>query len=534
MRIIYLILTFITSFATMSYAMITASIISDFTGEEVLAQCLTMGPYLLGLGLGSIMGDKIDSNNSLKALWRVEWMSVMFLPLIPLVHIVFIFGYLHLSPLGSSLESKTSLQLILTLAGVLSFGTGLLGGSQLPLIIRMVQEKIKAEIVLAVNYAGPLLAGPFIVFCSGASVPASVQIGIVGLFQIMGLCLLMFFSDKRLLRMILLSLPLLILIAVSKVYPRIEHLTVKASYIGTKIDSFSLQELKDTVSSIENYGHLERVRTPYQVIDFFSIQGHPEIQTPPNATLFLNRKTQFDLYAVDLYHQSMVYAGINLLSSIPENVLILGAGDGLLLKELKNFPDIKKITMVELDDGIIQWSKYHPVISGLNDHVFSKPDPRVNLIVGDAVTFLRRHSGDEKYDLILIDFPFPNGHELAKLYSQEFYSLVRKITTPETLVLIDMPIQREMSGELTQESQVILKTLRNSGFHNQLPYGPTASFIATKQGGETLEFNYHKFDYPLSLATKMNLIRLVDEEELNAINMDPGVPVNTMFWPRGL
>ena len=116
----------------MSYAMITASIVSDFTGEEIYSQCLTMGPYLLGLGLGSLIADRVKVENSLKILWRVEWISVLILPLIPLIHIAFIFGYIHLSGLNSTLESKESLKFILGLASVMSFGTGILGGSQLP------------------------------------------------------------------------------------------------------------------------------------------------------------------------------------------------------------------------------------------------------------------------------------------------------------------------------------------------------------------------------------------------------------------
>lgn len=533
MKIIFLILTFITSFATMSYAMITSSIISDFTGEEILAQCLTMGPYILGLGLGSIVGDKVLPENSLKALWRVEWLSVLVLPLIPIIHITFIFIYLHFSPLGTTLESKNSLRMILGLASIMSFGTGLLGGSQLPVIIRMVQDKIKAEIVLAVNYAGPLLAGPFIVLSSNFSITPSVQIGVVGMLQVLGLCLLVSTSQNRITRMMMLFFPLLILIGVSKTYPRLEYLTVKASYIGTKMDNVSLEEMKNILNVIESYGDLERVRTPYQVIDYYESQAHPEFQSPANATLYLNRKTQFDLYAVDLYHQSMVQAGLNLLKETPENVLILGAGDGLVLKELQEVPGIKNITMVELDEGIINWAKEHPTISALNKNIFDINDPRIKIIVNDAVSYLRKYSSDVKFDLIYVDFPFPNGHELSKLYSHEFYGLLDKASNPDTLVVIDLPIQRETAtGPLTLESRVILKTLKSAGFTNRLPFGPMAAFIAARKGGAPLAFNYSSMEKNISLATRLNLVRIVEEEELQAIEKD--TPVNSMFWPRGL
>lgn len=532
MNIIYLILTFISSFSTMSYAMITASIISDFTGEEIYSQCLTMGPYLLGLGLGSILGDRVKKSETLTAFWRFEWLSVILLPMIPLIHIIFIFLYIHLSPLGTTLESKTSLRIILGLASVLSFGTGLLGGAQLPLIIREVENKIKAEFVLAVNYCGPLFAGPFIVFCNSYSLPASVQAGSIALIQLAGLFLILSTSKNRLKGMALLSVPLLIIIALAKVYPRLEFLTVKGSYVETKMNFSDLKNIDKVFHSIDQFGSLERIRTPYQIIDYFSTPGFPEVASPPNFTLYLNRKTQFDFFAVDIYHQSMVFAGINLMHTKPENVLVLGAGDGLLLKELKHIPDIQSITMVELDPGIIEWAGSHPVMSRLNENALTTPDSRVKIHVTDAVSFLRTHPADKKYDFILVDFPFPNGHELSKLYSIEFYELLKRVSGEEAVLVIDMPIVYQETGIMESETQTILKTLRAAGFKSRLAFGPHASFLATSLSDRPLRFDFTKFPDNMALSARLNLVEIMDEQDI--VKTEKDVPVNSMFWPRGL
>jgi spermidine synthase len=531
MNSIYLALTFISSFSTMAYAMITSSIISDFSGEEIYSQCLTMGPYLLGLGLGSLIGDKVSENNTLKAFWRFEWLSVIMLPLIPLFHVLFIFLYLHLSPVGTTLESKMSLKIILGEAAVFSFITGILGGGQLPLIIREVSGKMKAEIVLAINYMGPLLAGPFIVYCSMKAYPASVQTGIVALIQITGLFLLIMSSAHRVLRLILLALPILVIIFLSKVYPEFEYLTVKASYVETKANLKELMNPSQLFHTIKNYGKLERIRTPYQTIDYLSMQGFPEIGSPPNFTLYLNRKTQFDFFAVDIYHQSMVFAGINLLKRVPENVLILGAGDGLLLKELKAYKEIKKMTLVELDEGIINWAAEHPVMRELNQNSLTDKDPRVEIIINDAISFLR-HSKNTTYDLILIDFPFPNGHELSKLYSYEFYTLVKRVISPDTILLIDMPIVYEKSGFVEPETMVILKTLKEVGFKNRLGFGPHASFLATTLADKKLAFDFNAFPKNMALSARVNLVEILDEETI--LKTEKDTVVNSMFWPRGL
>jgi hypothetical protein len=85
---------------------------------------------------------------------------------------------------------------------------------------------------------------------------------------------------------------------------------------------------------------------------------------------------------------------------------------------------------------------------------------------------------------------------------------------------------------LTLETQVILKTLKETGFHNQLPFGPVASFIATKRSGKQLAFNYPSMSKNMTLATRLNLVQMLDAEEVS--RTEDHIPVNSMFWPRGL
>ena len=532
MRIIYLLATFSTSFATMSYAMILSSIISDLTGEEIYSQCLTMGPYLLGLGLGSVFGDKVKLQKTLKTLWSIEWLSMVILPLIPLILMFLIFLYLHLSPLGTSLESRQSVKIILAVTGIFSFVTGLLGGAQLPLIIRLAQDKLKVETVLATNYLGPLMSGPFVVYCNGLTLPVSFQIGATALIQVAGLTGLIYLEVDRKLKLLLLSLPLLLILVINRVYPSLEFSTIKSSYLGTKMSRLSFDEFKHTLRLIDSFGEFERVKTPYQVIDFLTLPPVPELQSPSNSTLYLNRKTQFDLYAVRPYHESMTMAAHNLLQSDPKSILILGAGDGLLLHEIKKKFKSSEVTMVELDGGMIEWSEANPIISHLNEQIFEKKDPLTSIVVGDAVTYLRGPQGSKKFDLILIDFPFPNGYELSKLYSVEFYSLVKKVISPSGLMIIDLPLQRDDEGNLSHEAKVILKTLYQTGFKNQLPFGPVVSFVALKLEGESLHFDYENFTDEMSMSTRLNMVRTVNEDEMPGL--DPHIHQNSMFWPRGL
>lgn len=511
----------------MSFSMIMALLMTEFTGEEILTQCLTLGPYLFGLGIGSIWGDRITEEKRLRRLFQIEWLSVILLPLIPLIQLLGIFLFVNLSPFSFSPDSAGSLRFLLSYTAVLSLGAGLLGGSQLPLIIHSARST-STPVVLAVNYLGPLFAGLLIVFLSGLAFNFGIQIYIIGLVQLMGLfCLLLRLPEKKK-ELLSLSVPLSVLFFVGAVYPDFEITTVKSAYMNTRAKS--VKELLTPASLlrvINSYGIFQRVRTSYQTIDFFIEPGNPPLGIPGNSTLYLNRKPQFDVFSVDVYHQTMIDGAFNLLGRTPETILILGAGDGLLLKELKHRPDVKEIVMVELDDKMLEWARENTVISNLNEGVLENPPGNAKILTLDGVTFLR--NSDRKFDLILVDFPFPEGQELAKLYSREFYVLVKSALSNDGLVMVDLPLYPGSDGRLSRESRTIIKTMDSAGFRNRLLMGPNASFVALKTSGEKLRFDYSKFPETLSLSAAFNLVAPFPAPHFSEEDV-----VNTMFWPGGL
>lgn len=523
----YLVIAFTSSFCSMSFSMIMALLMSEFTGEEVLTQCLTLGPYLLGLGAGSFLGDRVPEERQLTRLFQIEWLSVILLPVIPLLQLLGIFVFINLSPLGLTPESPLAQNYLLGLTAILAFGSGILGGSQLPMILNVCRS-IRSEVILAINYLGPLFAGILVVVLSGLALGFGVQIYLIGLVQLVGLFFLLQRLPKRTLAMVSLSVPLLVLFLAGKSYPELETWTVKSAYMNTRANGWrDLLSPGPLLKVLDKYGLLQRVRTAYQTIDFFVEPGAPDLGIPGNSTLYLNRKPQFDLYSVEVYHETMVDGAINLLGKTPSRVLILGAGDGLLLRELRDHPGIEEIVMVELDQKMLQWASENTVISQLNDRVLENPPKNARVLTMDAVSFLRNNKAN--FELILVDFPFPNGQELAKLYSREFYTLVGRSLSPEGLVMVDLPLYLDRQGKLSRESRTILKTMDAAGFKNRLLMGPNASFVAIKTGGEKLRFHYERFPKELSLAASLNLVAPFDVPQFDASDK-----INTLFWPGGL
>src|SRR5690606_40996291 len=86
----------------------------------------------------------------------------------------------------------------------------------------------------------------------------------------------------------------------------------------------------------------------------------------------------------------------------PENVLVVGGGDGGVIREVLTHPSVQKATLVDIDGKVIEYSKkFLPSIaSGLED-------ARVEVIVGDG--FMHIAESENEYDVIMVDSTEPVG-----------------------------------------------------------------------------------------------------------------------------
>ena len=96
-----------------------------------------------------------------------------------------------------------------------------------------------------------------------------------------------------------------------------------------------------------------------------------------------------------------------------KNVLVIGAGDGGVIRELTRYPEIEHIDLVEIDELVVEvCKKYLPKTSCRLD------DPRLSIHYEDGVRFVR--SCEDKYDLIIVDSTDPFGPGEG-LFTKEFY-----------------------------------------------------------------------------------------------------------------
>ncbi|MEU6859950.1 polyamine aminopropyltransferase [Glycomyces sp. NPDC046736] len=132
--------------------------------------------------------------------------------------------------------------------------------------------------------------------------------------------------------------------------------------------------------------------------------------------LYLNGDLQFSAVDEYRYHEALVHPA---MAGPHENVLVLGGGDGLAVREVLRYEDVESVTLVDLDGAVTDLARTFDDLVELNEG--SMNDPRVEVVNEDAFTWMRAQTG--VWDTIIVDMPDPDATETAKLYSVEFYEL---------------------------------------------------------------------------------------------------------------
>lgn len=129
-----------------------------------------------------------------------------------------------------------------------------------------------------------------------------------------------------------------------------------------------------------------------------------------------------------IYHEMMSHAPL-LAHGAAERVLIVGGGDGGVLREVFRHESVKHATLAELDSEVIALSqRYFPAVSaGAFD------DPRLKLVIGDGARFIA--DTDAQFDIIIVDSTDPIGPGEV-LYADAFYENCRRRLRPNGTITL--------------------------------------------------------------------------------------------------
>lgn len=168
---------------------------------------------------------------------------------------------------------------------------------------------------------------------------------------------------------------------------------------------FSEFHTPDVKNSIRISRHIYSERSDYQQIDIFESREFGRILTL-DGNIQLTERDEF-IYDEMITHVPMaVHKGIR-------DVLVIGSGDGGVVKELTRYDRVRRIDLVEMDPLVVEaCRKYLP------NGAEKLNDPRVNLYFENALKYIRKCRSI--YDLIIVDSTDPFG-PTEGLFTLEFF-----------------------------------------------------------------------------------------------------------------
>lgn len=168
---------------------------------------------------------------------------------------------------------------------------------------------------------------------------------------------------------------------------------------------FSEQHTPHVKLSIRVNRQLFSGQSDFQRIDVFESKEFGRFLTL-DGYMMLTEKDEF------IYHEMITHVPLAVHPCV-KKVLVIGAGDGGVIRELTRYTGIEQIDMVEIDPLVVEvCRKYLPQTSCRLD------DPRMNSYYEDGLRFIR--SRENEYDLIIVDSTDPFGPGEG-LFTKEFY-----------------------------------------------------------------------------------------------------------------
>jgi spermidine synthase len=385
------------------YELALLTLSASLNGGGIVATSLIVAGYIAALGAGALLVKPLLAHAAIAFIAVEAALGIVGGLSAAALYVVFAF-------LDGSVGSTW----------VLAAGTALIGGlvgAEVPLLMTLLQRGRTAgpsdagrtlANLNAADYLGALLGGlvwPFLLLPHLGMIRGAAATGIVNLAAaaVVALFLLRRVVSPRQLATALCALT--------------AALAVLATLLvrSTDIETTSRQRLY--ADPIVAYRH-----TPYQEI-VVTRRGN-------DMRLYLDGGLQFSTRDEYRYTESLVYPALGGDVKGARSVLVLGGGDGLAARELLRQPGVSRIVQVELDPAVIELAR--TTMRDANGGALD--DPRVHVVIGDAMTWLR--GAPEVFDAVIVDLPDPDTPTLGRLYSTEFYALAARALAPDGLMVV--------------------------------------------------------------------------------------------------
>lgn len=243
---------------------------------------------------------------------------------------------------------------------------------------------------------------------------------------------------------------------------------------------------------------IAQVVSPYQSIEVFDSARHGRVLALDGAIQI----TEADEF---IYQEMLAHVPL-LAHGAARRVLVIGAGDGGVLRRVLQHRTVEQAVMVEIDGEVIRLSR--EFLPGIGGDAWS--DPRAEVIVGDGIAYAADAAAGS-FDVVIVDSTDPAGVG-ETLFTEAFYADCARILTPEGLVVNQCGVPFMQPDELRDTSQ-----------RRARAFPHVSAFVAavpTYVGGFMT----------LGMAAKVPGLGRVPAETIRARAAEAGILGHTRYW----
>ena len=161
--------------------------------------------------------------------------------------------------------------------------------------------------------------------------------------------------------------------------------------------------------------NVQRQHTPFQTLEMLDTPSFGRVMRLDDHFMTSEGEEFF-------YHECMAHPAA-MAHPDPQQVLVIGGGDGGLAEELLKHNTVQRLVLAELDEAVIEVSKAQ--LQRVHNGVWD--DPRLQLQIGDGMAYV--DSTTDRFDLILLDLTDPHT-PAGSLYSPEALQRMRRVLNP--------------------------------------------------------------------------------------------------------
>jgi len=389
--VLLLISVMIVALCGIVYELIIAAVSSYLIGNSIYQFSITIGLFMFAMGLGSWLTKWI--NRDLVSRFIMIEIAVALVGGICSSLLFLVFPYY-------SFYRPVMFGLIIVI--------GTLVGLEIPILARILSRsatwKHSIANVLSLDYLGALF-------------------GSVG-FPLLMLPMLGLFRSSFAIGLLNVSVAILAIVVFGKSLKGYWRLLISAIVVlCILVAGLVMSEYLTRFAEGQMYGDsvVYRKHTRYQRVVVTQNQRSNDVR------LYLDKHIQFASIDEHRYHESLVHPVMSLPGS-RSNVLILGGGDGMAVREILKYPEVKTITLVDIDPAVTKLCSTFEPIRRLNQG--SLDNSKLTVVNADAYNWLMEYLGSidaqhPPFDRVIIDLPDPHNEVLDKLYSVEFYKILR-------------------------------------------------------------------------------------------------------------